>query len=99
MTLSEARNELAAALATGEGWIANPAVPLRLVELVDGYLVAGINDPPIPKSKSVRMAIKGLEPTWNGVFIIHQQTGAPWYGKRFAHHQLEIIDGLIEATQ
>ncbi|MGQ7242938.1 hypothetical protein ACUN9V_05675 [Salinicola sp. V024] len=96
-TLAEARNELAAALATGEGWIASPIIPLRLVELEDGWLVAGVTDPPIRKTRAVRMAIKPLEPTYNGKFIMYQQVSAPWYGQRFGWHQLEILDGLIEA--
>ena len=99
MTLSEARNELKTALVRGEGYLACPIIPLRLIELVDGYLVAGINDPPIHKSKAVSRWIKPLERTWNGKFITYQQTAAPWYGRRFAKSQLELIDGLIDAIE
>ncbi len=100
MTLAEARNELAAALVRGDGWTASPIIPLRLVELEDAYLLAGIDCPKIRKTRALRVALRafGLEPTWNGKFIMYQQVSAPWYGKRFAHHQLEILDGIIEAT-
>lgn len=97
MTLSEARNELAAALAAGDGE-SSPVLPLRLVELEDAYLIAGIDCPKLPKTRALGVAMRalGLQQTWNGKFPVWQQTGHPRHGRRFYQRQLGIIEGLLE---